>query len=364
MLPISILKKTSSCILYEIPPGKPNPEQRCTTGEDERDRIEQLAMKGAACWYYVFNYIRLRIGKDPCEELREERENEAICSQRRKEQTAYDDAFPVSIAELYSISDMSLLQRLDVKNAQEFLNSELSSSCNLSEPLEGRSSIVPYIQEFVEQNKHSNMREFLLFKRASKMIEINMKFLSNFNTDVYKMTESKQWNKWDTEQKAAVLDTYVRDFSADLYKLNKSSWKPSREIKEGIDELINELKKHGPLMILGDFGPSAYIDQPFKTKEKISSRNIYAWRPGARRIESMAGHSILLVGAKKTHDNAYVYFIDPIDPSDPLDRDKQKIYAMSFKNLTSNICSLTGHKELNSEIGYAYHGNFKVSTTI
>ena len=94
--------------------------------------------------------------------------------------------------------------------------------------------------------------------------------------------------------------------------------------------------------------------------QKISTRDIYAWRPGAERDESIAGHSALLVGVKKIQEKAFAYFIDPNDSSDPLDKYKQKIYMISFTNLTSNICSLTGCKELDSEIGYAYSGNFKV----
>ena len=101
--------------------------------------------------FLAFNFLRKRIGKNPCAELLNERAIEKACSERRKEQTIYDDAFPVSIAELYSKSDSSVLQRLDLKNAQIFLKSQLSSSCNISETLEGRSSIVPYIQEFIKE---------------------------------------------------------------------------------------------------------------------------------------------------------------------------------------------------------------------
>lgn len=356
MLPLSVLKNINNSILYEIPPGKPNSTQQCSTEEDKRERVLQDSMKGAACWYYTFNFIRKRIGKNPSKELLNERAIEAICSQRRKEQTAYDDAFPVSIAELYSKSDVSLLKRLDLKNAQLFLESKLSSFFNLSESLEGRSSIVPYIQEFIKEKKHDNMYDFLIYKRASKIIELNMNFLSNFKTDIHKMTEHERWNELDIEQKATALDAYVRDFSADLYNLKKSSWKPI----QGIDKLIQELKEKGPLMILGDFGPSSYIDEPFKMNKKISGRDIYAWRPESNRNESVAGHSVLLVGAKKIQNKAFAYFIDSCDPSDPNDKSKQKIYMISFRNLTSNICSLTGHKELNSEIGYAYYGNFRV----
>lgn len=354
MLPLFTLEKTKNSILYEIPPGKPNPNQECTTGEDKRERVFQSGQKGASCWYYAFNFLRKRIGKNPCKELLVEREIEKICSQRRKEQTTYDNAFPISIAELYSESDMALLQSTDLKIAQLFLESKVSSSLNFSETQEDRSSLLPYIQEFINEKKHKNMFEFLFCKRASKLIELNKTFLSQVN--VTNITKNKKWKQLDAKPKITALDAFVRDVSATLYKLKKSSWRPV----QGIDKLLDELKEKGPLVIMGDFGLSAYIDPPFKMSQKISARDIYAWHPGAERNDSTgAGHSVVLVGAKKTHDKALVYFIDPIDPSDPLDRNKQKIYMTSFTNLTSSICSLTG-KKVNFDTDYAYYGNFKI----
>lgn len=358
MLPISILEKTSTGIIYEIPPGKPDPEQKCNIDKETRSRVLQSGLKGATCWYYAFNFLRKRIGKNPCVGLEIARAIEKACSQRRKEQAAYDNAFPVSIAELYSKSDARLMKKLNLKTAKLFLESQTSSSFALSETLEGRSSLIPYIKEFLREKKYKNMHEFLIYKRVSKTVEINIKFLSNFKTDIHKMTEHEHWKKFDIEQQAAVLDTYVRDLSADLYMLKKSSWKPL----QGIDALCNALKEKGPLMILGDFGVSAYADEPFKMSQQINSRDIYAWSPGSERNKSLAGHAVLLVGSKKIQDKAFVYFIDPNDPSDPLDRSKQKIYMISFTNLTSNICDIIGHKKPDSNAEYAYYGDFKINT--
>lgn len=356
MLPVSVLENNSTSILYELPAGKPNPQQQCVAQEERRDRVFQSSMKGANCWYYTFNFIRKRIGKNPSQELMAERAIESICSQRRKELTAYDDTFPVTIGELYSDSDMELCKRLDLKTAQLFLMSEFSTCCSLSEIMDGRSSIVPYIQAFINEKGHNNMCDFLRYKRASKLIEINMKFLSHFRTGVHQLLGHPQFKEFDIEMQAAAIDTFVRDVHADLYKLKKSTWNPL----QGIDKLIEELKKKGPLMILGTFGCSSYIDAPFKMKEKISGRDIYAWRAHSKRTERVDAHSVLLVGAKKIQDKAFAFFIDSLEPSDPADKNMQKIYMISFSNLLSNIYSLTGRKETHSEIGYAYYGNFKV----
>lgn len=358
MLPISILEKTSNSILYEIPAGKPNPKQKRALNEETRDRVVQSAMKGASCWYYTFNLIRSKIGKNPCEELMKERDIEKLCSLRRKELTSYDDAFPISIAELYSESDNELLKQMDLKNARLFLKEQKldQSMSSLSETLEGRSSLNSYLEEFVKENKYKNLHEFLLYKRSSKSMEINLKFLSSFATDIDKMLKHENWEKLDIEAKANALDCYVRDFTADLYKLQKSSWKP----KQGIDGLIDELQKNGPLMVLGKLGVCAYIDSPFKMSKQLAGRDIYAWQPGAKRDVSSAGHTVLIIGAKKIQDKAFVYFIDSTDPSDPKDKSKQQIYMISLTNLTSNIYSLSGRKNSDSQSGYAYFGNFKI----
>jgi hypothetical protein len=122
--------------------------------------------------------------------------------------------------------------------------------------------------------------------------------------------------------------------------------------------LIVELKEKGPLNIFGFFGPTTYLEPDFK-HHQVSGRDIFAWRPKTPRDRS-AGHSVLIVGAKKVNDKAYVYFIDPINSSDPLDRAKQKIYMNSFENITSNICDFAGHKQIDSEAEYAYYGHFKI----
>ena len=69
MLPLSVLERTATSILYKIPSGKPDPKQNCTNGKDNRDRVFQSAYKGNTCWYYTLKFIRQQIGKNPCEEL-------------------------------------------------------------------------------------------------------------------------------------------------------------------------------------------------------------------------------------------------------------------------------------------------------
>lgn len=345
MQSLAILVRTENSVLYEVLHDQPKLNERRASDEEKAAKVVQTGIKGACCWDNVFNFLGCR---GPRKEIEE------ICSKRVQELTAYDAAFPVTIEELYSESDSLSLRRTSLKNAELFLQSEEASACDSEiEMQQGRSSITSYMKEFIKEKTHTNFHDFLIAKRCEKQIAVNMQFLSKFDTDVHKLTESSEWKKFDLECKAAVLDTYVRDFLADLYQLKRSTWKPSEEF----GKLLIELKEKGPMMIFGEFGIKAYLDPPYKMKEKAGGRDIYAWSSGAKRTQSKYGHSVLLVGAKKTQDQAFVYFIDPTDSSG---RSKKTIYMVSIKNLTEHICSLSGKMKLDSAVGYAYLGNFKI----
>lgn len=370
MLPISILEKTNSSIVYEIPPGKPDPQQTCPLGEETRSRIFQSFYKGNTCWYYAFNFIRMRIGKNPPEGLQEKRKLEERCSQRRKKQTAHENSLPAITEQLTTELGRAGLITMTLESVQSLLKNrkELEPLIDSPQSREGGPALFPFIEEFKREATCDNMHEFLINKKFDKRNEINEEFLNLFGKSGKELFHSQitphdpsyqqeEWEELSITTKGALLDFFARDLSAQAYGLKKSSWKPL----ESMDRLIEELNQKGPLFISGDFGKSAYVDQPYERKEEVGGRKVYAWRPGAKRHPEMfLGHSVLLIGAKKTQDLSLVYFIDPIDPSDPRDRSKQKIYAISFKNLTDHICDLSGQVRKDSIMGYAYHGNFKI----
>ncbi len=57
-MPIRALERSTNSLIYELPPGKPDPY-------DDRGRIKQKAQTISACQYYVLNRLRHRIGKYP-----------------------------------------------------------------------------------------------------------------------------------------------------------------------------------------------------------------------------------------------------------------------------------------------------------
>lgn len=171
MLSINILEKTDSFILFELPPGKPNANQVCRAGQDSRQRVTQEAYKGNTCWYYAFNFIRSRVGKVYDGEFKNARDIERICSQRRKAQTAHQDALPAIADQLNTELGIKFLGDINLDKAKFIIANKatLQPLMETPETLESCPSLFPFIEEFVKENKHNNMHEFLLEKKIRKM---------------------------------------------------------------------------------------------------------------------------------------------------------------------------------------------------
>lgn len=368
MLPLSVLERTATSILYEIPPGRLDPKQKRTIGEDTRNRIPQLAYKGNTCWYYTLKFIRQQIGKNPCKELTQAREIERLCSLRRKAYTQHENSLPAIADQLFTKKESEILRSIDLAKAKFYVENKQAIQPMMETPevLEGGPSLFPFIEEFAEKGKGSNMHEFLLDRKFSGRTKIDLEFFTNLgigikNIFASELTAANGYEKNHYEnlsklEKSSLLGFFACKISAEAYGLQKSSWAPSQKI----DCLIEELRAKGPLYVGGNLGKPTYVDEPFKMNQKISGRDIYAWHKGANRNAEI-GHAVLLIGAKKVQDKAFVYFIDSADPSDPNDRAKQKIYMISFANFAANICDLHGRKQANSPVGYAYHGSFKIN---
>jgi len=370
MLPLSILKKTDNSMVYELPPGKPSSTEKYTMDNDCRKWVIQFPYKGNTCWYYTMNFLRKRIGKNSPEELLKERKIEKLCSLRRKKRTEHEKSLPAITDQLSTEFGLKVLGGIDLEKAKIYIENKviMEPKFNTKEALEGAPSLFPFIEEFFYEGKQKNMHDFLMNKKFAIRNEIDEEFLTHFHTNKEELLESEmtisngyqkkvEWDKLQLTQKSWMLDFFARHVSAKAYGLQKSSWAP----KKGIDGLITELKNSGPLFVSGFLGKITYVDAPFKMKEKLAHRDIYAWNPGAKR-HSMTniGHSVLLVGATKVENKGFIYFIDSIDPSDPQDPSKQKMYMMSFTSFVQHLCDLHGRPKQDSHVGYAYYGNFKI----
>lgn len=374
MYTLNTLENSISSILYEIPAGKPDPTQICPKENDKRDRVFQSASKGNSCWYYVYNYIRKRIGKNPCAELKEAREIEVRCSALRKTLDKQKFLFPFVICLITDEEMKDTLQKIDMKQAKSLIQNwkivgpKLESPARM-EKYPGHPTLLLSLKEFIEQNSEKNLYDFLFKKMVGMRSEANLKFLNSFGVDPQKeyenlinpkngYIEGVEFQKLTDLGKASFIECFVRQLCAKKYGLQISKWMPLK----GIDLLITQLKEQGPMAIGGMLGKSFYVDSPFKMSQKIGGRDIYAWKPGAKRVQmGIICHQALLIGAKKVGDKAYAYFIDPNDSSDPKDISKQQIYMISYENLVKSLCDLNGSFQPTSpsSIGYALHGNFQ-----
>ena len=107
-----------------------------------------------------------------------------------------------------------------------------------------------------------------------------------------------------------------------------------------IDKLMQSLQENGALVAEGKMGPGAYTEAPFKLKDKVGHEDIYGWRPLTSKVHA-ASTTVILLGAKQTESNAYVYFTLAKDITKdtsslirgytPTETDT-KVYVMSYEN--------------------------------
>jgi len=233
---------------------------------------------------------------------------------------------------------------------------------NVSVPL---SAILP---KFQNQNEFKNLYDFLVDLKMNHCGKINESFLGKIGLNpqeifdsikkldpyVYEGVFGLDWDRVPPSEKNTLLDHMARLISIKKYGLEISSWSP----QQPIEKLIAELESRGPLGIGGYFGISHYANPPKKLERKIEGRGIYGWAKNApKHVDPVNGHMILIVAAEKTPQKQLVYYIDPIDDSDPNDPSKQRIFVTNYSSLTSgdNICDLHGfvRNDAPASIGYA-----------
>jgi hypothetical protein len=107
-----------------------------------------------------------------------------------------------------------------------------------------------------------------------------------------------------------------------------------------ISDLVGFLKTNGPFAAHGWYGKSQYLTPPqlYASLSKLGERDVFAWKPGAQRADkSSFAHCVTVVGAMATSDvKGIVFFVDPIEGSDPSDHTTEKVYAISYDNFKKN----------------------------
>ncbi len=327
-------------------PGKPGPY---AADGISRHRVPLPEQKGDTCDFYALQILRdeWRIGKNPPKSLADERAVERGISHYRKAVSSVDALFKpqIAYAEIFSKYAGGSCSK---QQAQHLIKNEPHRIVP-----QYREQVSKGISSFCSQNSHKDLSEFVQESFLNARMEVHESFLSNCNmtSEFIKKTALSLFGMpWD-QLSLSMRECHERILSFMQlwlsYGCQRSSWHP----EQSIGKLIEQLHLHGPLLVCGQFGQSYYENPASEQPQKIEGRPILYWKKDSPRKENInINHTIVIVGAKiDSHKRELVYYLDPLDGSNPNDRSTQKIYVMSYDRLYASIASLNGEHGVSPE---------------
>lgn len=348
--------KQPNFVFCPPPPGKPDPKLPFDpNSEKARERIAQSAQKGYTCVYYALNMIRRRIGKFPCESQKQPRQLEILISERRKSETASSEKHQWKVDFAKQLAE-TIPSGIYNKNQAEQLIKNPGKI-----PLLLQEKCCEVLQSFCKQGSTDNFLTFVQDKESQDYIRTNELFFKKINVNPeemynkrYKGMLNKSYENLTLTDKNWALNAIAHKICYVLYGLKISPWNPDQPI----ERLIEQLTLYGPHVVLGYIGQEYYQEKPFELAEKVAGKAIYGWKPNTPREGSSLYHAVLLVGARS--DKKVIYFIDPLDGSDPKNLESQRIYVMSYEKLKSYIANLDNsqYRDKNNNIKITEEHNY------
>ncbi len=325
-------------------PGKPDPNQQWDPASKEaRPRVTQKEQKGETCGYYALQILRneKRIGKYPLESQMEARKIEQMISSHRKEISKIDETLQPQI--VFATEITNAMKPTSGHFTRVLAEEFLKNSIHLLEPIH-LDRCKSHLESFCKQQIHNDLSTYANDCYNQAEIPLMDQFFKTFNISDQKIQDSipktmkKSWQELTTFEKNWHRRNMVFMTSIKLYDCKPSPWHPEQPLKS----LVEQLKNHGPHVLTGKFGQMYYKEHPFQLDQKIEGRPLFGWKPDSKRKELLDHHLIVIVGAKIDKEKQHVYFLDPLDSSDPKDITTQKIYVMSFDRLKLSIADLSG----------------------
>lgn len=354
-----------SCVDIFCPPplGRPGPNH---------SRIVQKAQEGDTCFLSALNRLRKWYKYEEGADYAEKKAKEEVISEFHKKLNAWSIEREVTfciIGEMSNNNQMAVEdtnpQSVDLSPCTErFFTTFIEKSPYAKEflrPKRLKRFFTTLMQEFESQNK-LDLPKFLhkiFYQRHQKIheelveqLQIADKIEPLFQQIVSRIFSGKRLSRLSS----ADIHYHIAYelIACDLYQFKLSTWNPSQPIKH----LANQLFLYGPLIISGDIGRDFYKDPPIML-QNIKGRNVYGWPDSFSIPDAFSTHCIIIVGAKIEEE--WVYFIDPMDASDPANNDSQKIYRISYEELirsTLNIYGILGEQAA-ATLPYAYHASQK-----
>jgi hypothetical protein len=329
-------------ILWLLPPGKPNPREKCIDPEkDNRSRVAQKPQGEGECWYYALRCIIGHVGKDFLPHLRERREIEAKFSLLRKNLSRVIHRINEVATTLketekagQTLSPEAVLPKITTssRNFKEIVNTLLQMP---------RSEHAPFLDNLRKLLYYAELKQFVETNLGKKVEDVVEPILLRSGCQDPTLREYAWKEILSSDFNAAVssLQTAVFHLYATESGLRESAWKADK----GIHLLIEELKKHGPMIAGGHIHQDCYTEKPFALQDKVGGHTIHGWRPGTYITNNGIRHWIDVIGAEKQKGQENVFFKDPVDGSDPNDPQKAKIYKISYKRfceVTQGFCGL------------------------
>ncbi|MCE5316368.1 MAG: hypothetical protein LLG04_03270 [Parachlamydia sp.] len=321
------------------PAGKPNPRLPLDPAKP-RERVEQAAVKGNNCWYYALNMIRQRYGKAE-KPGSERRKLELMVSRVRKQVTDIYFPFQLQSAFVTSLSkkyDVHVVNRATTSLIRDVLPSTVSA--HLAEVQE---QSIELLKSFCSQQIYDDLAKFVADRYYKAHIEIYRQLLESiFDKKIEQLcasnSENRSWEQLTPRERLAFLAVDRTAAVIAIYDVNFSSWHPDQPLHN----LLKELEQHGPHVVCGFFGPLYYEQAPYSLQSKINERTIYSWkRDATRNTVDCHPHTVVIVGVDV--EKAFVYFLDPQDPSGPHNKD-QKVYVNSYEKFKSYLTDICGRR--------------------
>lgn len=357
-----LLVSNESKYVFDLPHGKPNTKIPLANGVvDARPRVLQKPQPGNDCFFYAMNILRCRIGPNPGSDYTEARKMESLCSKTYKKfrvlQTELREDVPMLTNALMSFgvspNKKSITDRLD---KIKLICMEMN-----------KSYLIKYFENFCAQNEYDNLIEYTDFSFSEEMGNIFSLYLKAMNQspkDLYERDakivldferainpfscgrlQVKGYDDLCVVKKASANLSLAQGEMAKAFGFKKSKWSALNEISE----LQSCLKDEGAILARGYYG-RCYYSKPASVVETIEQKPIYGWKPTDRlpadHPQFLSGyHAIVIIGTDTVGPKGgYVYFVDPLDGSDPQNPLQRKIYKISYQSLTSQVVDLVGIK--------------------
>jgi len=366
---VSLRKVDSDGVFYKIPSGDPDQEYSL---EASRRLIGRNAYKGADPWFRLVTLLKPSVGHKPPLELVKSKEIEQIFARCHR----IMDEVPkqVEILEKKESStprEKTAFDACDRNMAKGFLDRrDESGSLHLLLGLADPTGYMHHHLHAFLKSKYENFgdyfEEFSTQRfRDKQLLDGHLKpknqgmidLLKAFQVDPEELYGRDQsldpekysaypgsWKKLSIQNKYTVLQSFVRRLSIAKQGLNVSEWRPHH----GINQLIKELQKRGPLGVNASLGCNVYKSPPDKMKQKIGDCDIYYWPKGSEYREHC--NAILIVGALPS---GLVLYVDSTDACDP--KEEPIIYGVSYETLANRIFDLEAVQRKKSPLGFAVY---------